>query len=91
MDPIGAADSICSLISNVMKMITLFKNRDHYLENIKEFLNSMAESIKKYEASPFKVKKQLSYEGLNKELKNFYLYLDGQKKKKRYDSFFCRR
>ena len=52
MDPIDLAEKVCGLINDLIELIVLFKDRDSYLESVSEFLNSIGETIKKYESSP---------------------------------------
>ena len=78
MDTYGQVKEILGIISVVLNLIDLFKNRDKYLESCREFINSLAESLADYEFS--KNKKMLAYEGLKKELLGFEEYLRVQNK-----------
>ena len=77
------------LISSVIKLINLWQNKDQYLESVKEFLNSIGDTIRKYqEDTSLKKKKQLAYEGLKKELTAFQDYLITNKNKNVVMRFF---
>jgi hypothetical protein len=39
------------LISSVVNLIILWKNKDQYLNSVKEFINSIGDTLKKHEAN----------------------------------------
>ena len=81
MDALSMAQDIFSIISGVMDLIALFKDSDHYLESCYEFMNSLAESMQKYEATSSNSMNHLAYDGLKKELLGFKECLKAQKNK----------
>ena len=82
MDPLSVVKDVKALISQILKVYNLFKNRDKYLESCKVYMNSFAESLETYEASNIGIKnKSLSYEDLKKDLLEYISFLEAQKKK----------
>lgn len=89
MDPYDLAEKLCCLISDLLDLIVLFKERDSYLDSVGEFLNSIGATIKSYESSPALLKKkQASFEGMKHCLEDFYAYLNNQNKKNSIAKFF---
>ena len=81
LDSIDLAEKVCGLISTLIELIVLFRDRDSYLQSVREFLNSIGETIKNYEGSPSLLNKKIkAYEGLKKSLEDFISYLKDQKK-----------
>jgi len=50
-DPLEIVEDCFGLISSVVNLIILWKNKDQYLNSVKEFINSIGDTLKKHEAN----------------------------------------
>ena len=89
MDPIEIFTTCCDLISGLIDLIQAWKNRDEYLDSVKIYINSIGDTLRKYENDKkFITSQQKAYLGLRDELEDFTGYLKSQKKKNAIVKFF---
>ena len=89
MDPIEIFTTCCDLISGLIDLIQSWKNRDEYLDSVNVYINSIGDTLRKYENDKNFIKsQQKAYLGLSKELEEFTSYLKSQKKKNTIVKFF---
>jgi len=88
-DPLEIVEDCFGLISSVVNLIILWKNKDQYLDSVKEFVNSIGDTLKKHEADEsLRNTRQLAYEGLKNQLTEFHRYLLDQQNKNSVVRFF---
>ena len=69
------------IISRLISLIQSWKNKDEYMKIVREFLNSLGDTIEKYQQTNFSTTKQLSFDKLKLQLSAFETFLSEEKKK----------